>query len=122
MQLESIKLLRQARIKRVDQYMANNRGETPLAVLDRRIYMPFYEFERGERRPADQEVWAFRQLISETRKRNAENMGSSLRYGPLESLRSPFQSQKMTATGGRSRDLESDDSGSEELFDAKDVW
>lgn len=74
-QPDSIELLRQVRIKGVDQYMSNNRGETPLAVLDRRIYTPFYEFERGERRPADQEVWAFRQLIAETRKRNAENMG-----------------------------------------------
>ena len=62
-QLESIELLRQARTKGVDQYMANNRGETPLAVLDRRIYMPFYEFEPGERQPSDQEV---RQLIAES--------------------------------------------------------
>ena len=42
---DSIELLRQARTKGVDQYMANNRGETPLAVLDRRIYMSFYDWQ-----------------------------------------------------------------------------
>ncbi|OTA97514.1 hypothetical protein M434DRAFT_26826 [Hypoxylon sp. CO27-5] len=140
-QIESIEVLRRAKISEIDPEVPGNDGDTPLMILDRRKSRPEHKFIPGERRITDDETEAFKKLLDEIRERNKErkpldlaNIKPDVRIFELDTelvdpgkdgssigiVSDSAEREGSQRRGSNRAESESESSDSEEFFDFED--
>ncbi|OTA63094.1 ankyrin [Hypoxylon sp. EC38] len=131
-QIESIEVLRRAKISGINPDMSDKDGYTPLMFINWRKSRPEHEFVPGECRITDAETQAFTKLLDEIRERNREkklldlaNINPNDRIHKLDTSPIDIVNNSVEREGSQQRDStraesESESSESEEFLDFED--